>query len=210
VVLFAPKLCHRLACLLFVPVVRLSHNVLREGFELARKHELDDLTLLLLNNEASTLYQLGDLSQAERICREVLELVKESGSPWDKIMALNVLGRIFVRLDQPVQARRYLMNAFLLGWQHKDTPTVLDTMVAIAELELSEGKYERAYKLLGAVLRHPATSARERHAAEQFLTQFDGDLAQHPARYLGKANALPFERWVPAFFGLEGEATEQK
>ena len=182
----------------------------KEGLELAREQGFDDVTPVLLLTRAQTLYQLEDLPEAEGAALEVLSLMTESGKAWDKMMVLNLLGCIATQRGQPAQARRYLMNAFILAWQHKDMPTVLETMVAVAELELAEGEHKRAYKLLRAVLRHPSTSAIHRRAAEQLLGEFTEQLAEHPIRYFGEADPLPLEHWVPAFFGLEGKTTNRK
>jgi len=187
-------------------------KAMREALELARKEAFDNVIPVLLLTQGQALYQHGDLPEAERVALEMLGLMNEPGKAWDwdKAMVFNLLGRIATRQGKPEGARRYLMNGFLLAWRHQDIPTVLETMIAFAELEHFEGEHERAHKLLRAVLEHPGTSAIHCRDAEQLLEKFIGDLAEHPTRYFGEANPLPLEHWVPAFFGLEGEAKNQE
>lgn len=95
----------------------------------------------LLLTQAQILYRLEDLPQAECVALEVLSLMDEPGRVSDKAMVFNLLGRVATRQGNPKLARRYLMNGFLLAWQHRDTPTVLENMVAVAELECFEGEH---------------------------------------------------------------------
>ncbi len=185
-------------------------KAIQEALELARKENFDNMISVLLLTQARALYHYGKLPEAERVVLEVLGQMDEPGDAWDKMMSFNLLGRIATRQGKPERARRYLMNGFLLAWQHKDIPAVLETMVAVAELERFEGEHARAHKLLWAVLRHPSTSASGRHDAEQLLGEFIEQLAEHPTHYFAEADSLPLERWVPAFFGLEGETTNRE
>ena len=179
-------------------------EVVEEALELARKQSFDDVTSALLITKARVLYRLGDAAQAELICHEVMRLITKPGYIWDEAQVLNLLGYIATRRGEQLKARQYLVKSFLLAWQHREIPTILEDMLALAELEFSENAYERARQLLVGVMRHPAASAVNRCDAERFF-QHSG-MHQH----LPQTGNVALERWVPAFFGLAGEATERE
>lgn len=176
-----------------------------EALELARGHAFGDVTPVLLLMKARALYRLGDLRHAELVGHKALDLMKEAGRVWEKAMVLNLLGRVALRHNEAEKARRYLLQGFLLAWRHKDTPTILESMVAVAELELSENEHKRAYRLLDAAANHPAKPAADRQDAKKLLGALK-NLTQYSARNPGETTATSLEQWVPAFFGLEGEA----
>lgn len=177
----------------------LAHKFLQEGLGLARGQEFNDLISLLLSNQAVALYGLTDLSQAKNTCHEALELMNDVGNAWDKVILLNLLGRIAVGQGEAKQARRYLTKGFLLAWRYKDTPSVLENMLILAELEISRHAYARAYKLLSAVAVHPVTQSMTRRKAERLLKEVE----MHLSLETQDTTLLPLEQWVPEFFGLD-------
>lgn len=119
----------------------LTLKTVEAALRLAYENRFDDLLPLLLLSKAEALCRLNDLHQAECVCKEVLRLIKEVGGLVGPDEVFNLLGRISIRQGDPVQARRYLTKGFLLAWRLKNAPSVLQIMLAMGELELSEHTY---------------------------------------------------------------------
>lgn len=173
-------------------------SIVDEALVLAREHNFHDVFVVLLLVRAQALERFGSVEEAKIIGHELLSLTNEPGHSSNRVMTLNLLGRIAVLQHEPTQARRYLMQGFLLAWRHKDTPNVLENMVARAELELCEHHPKRAYKLLSVAVRTLATPPFARQNAEKLLR-----VLEHTLQEFEEPSAGPLERWLPAFLGLE-------
>ena len=177
-------------------------EIAESSLTLAYERNFSDLIPLGLLNRAFALFRLGRLAQAEVVYREVLEMVNSAGHTWEQATALTLLGRIATRRGQAAQARHLLTKGFLLAWRHQNMPEILDSLVAISELEYAKGAYDRAFQLLSAVITHPSTPPITHRDAEALVKKVSDQLPCRPS-----FTVAPMGGWLPALMGLEDEVS---
>ncbi len=111
----------------------------------------------------------NDYSAAEKHFHQFLQYAEKH--PWGHSLAHGYLGRALVRLGRFDEAERHLdnMNEMLKVYGHVELK--LFRMLALAELTLYKGEYERAVELAGEVIAHHQTWHEMRKDARVVLEE---------------------------------------
>ncbi|MCV9386372.1 tetratricopeptide repeat protein [Reichenbachiella ulvae] len=99
-----------------------------------------DLTLM-----TSLEVELGDLDKALAYAKESLELLREEGGNANsKAIRYKLIGLVFTEKQQYDSAQAYLEEAMVLFQDARDSLRHMDTQLALAELDLKQGRYDQA------------------------------------------------------------------
>jgi class 3 adenylate cyclase/tetratricopeptide (TPR) repeat protein len=149
----------------------------QESFAEAREHYEKSLAIYsdqgnlwgmenCMGNIGMVLHRLGDLpGAAEQIRRALKIAVDISDQEGIVIMNLN-LGYLSLAKSDPDGAREAWLKALNLAWQLKLVPLALDALCGLSAL-LARIDPERARRVMGAVLGHPAVNVEVENNARE-------------------------------------------
>lgn len=156
-------------------------------------------TCLALQHLGLIAQARGDAAEAESLLNEGLDLAREIGDRWLEAQALTSLGRLAAAQGNVVDALALLRTA-LTAATAAPLPIALDTLAALADLELDEANDAAALAALAYLRLHPLTrpatraqadrrwSAAEKSVLAPLLTAAEREarlrLAEHPVALL--------------------------
>ena len=122
-----------------------------------------------LSNLGVFAYSSDDYGEAERLSRESLALWQANGHGWGMALTLTHLGTIARARGDFEASRANFHQAMHMALQIRARPAVVDALVELAALLISEGKQEQARDILRFSLRHPVLSEPTREFVEDLL-----------------------------------------
>jgi predicted ATPase/DNA-binding SARP family transcriptional activator len=122
-----------------------------KGLRLARAGADRDWMVYLLVNLALADCKLGKHREAEALAHEALAVLREVTNKLVKAEALTTLGRVHTATSAHLQAETCLATALDVARSARAIPWLLHAVVGLAELQIQNGRAERAAKLLASV-----------------------------------------------------------
>ncbi|MCX7682680.1 MAG: tetratricopeptide repeat protein, partial [Anaerolineae bacterium] len=113
----------------------------------------------------------GDAGQARRYYQESLSISREIGHRHGATSTLSNLGHLYVLMGDYALAWQHLREALSEATAIESVPLTLDALVGVASLWAETGELEKAARLLGLIVNHPATEVDTAQAAEKVLAR---------------------------------------
>ncbi|MBK6324753.1 MAG: tetratricopeptide repeat protein [Chloroflexi bacterium] len=123
----------------------------------------------LLNNLGNVAWEMGDYEEARQYCAQSVAVWREIGFLWGIAGSLETLANVDVALGETHHARAYIREALEIGAAINAVPLVLDVLISLARLLLTEGQQEAAGEILAYVLHHPAMDQEGRTKAQSLM-----------------------------------------
>ena len=143
---------------------------------------------LLLNLFAKDAFVRGRFEDAKKYYQQVLTITDEQGSAlYRKVILLNSLGDVAIRMGKLQQAQAYCEEALTLARRYAGTKAVATTLSKLADLACNAGEYKKATAYF-----HESLELR-RHLGDAYGTALEfNNLAtlHHITRHLEKAKPL--------------------
>lgn len=151
---------------------------LNEGLRLARVIGFQMYVPSFLILQGVVLREQGSYRKARALFQEALVMAQRSGYRTDEALALLHLGRLMTALLEYEDARARFRQGLRVAWSSCELPTVIQGLLAFAELQAREGAFGPAHALSSLVLRHPAATCRDRQHAERLLRTIGAKLSR--------------------------------
>ena len=123
---------------------------------------------------ASALRGLGLIEQEQGRHEEAIKAFQQSqsilvnlGARWDEARVLADIGRSVLALGNLTRAEEIYRKAIRIASEVKGIPLILESILGVAQVRAKQGNPEEAYKMLLAVLNHPATHQETRDRAQE-------------------------------------------
>ncbi|MBP6472400.1 MAG: tetratricopeptide repeat protein [Chloroflexi bacterium] len=123
----------------------------------------------LLNNLGNVAWEMGNHEEARQFCAQSVAVWREIGFLWGIAGSLETLANVDVALGETHHARAYIREALEIGAAINAVPLVLDVLISLARLLLTEGQQAAAGEILAYVLRHPAMDQEGRTKAQSLM-----------------------------------------
>lgn len=128
-----------------------------------------------LQNLGCVMHSMGDYAESERYLLEGASLSREIGSPRLEALCLSQLGHVYVAQTRLSEADSQYRQALEIASHIKETPTVLETLLGMADLSRHQQSRPRARHLLSIVIGHPATDQEARTRAQALWDEVTDD-----------------------------------
>lgn len=122
----------------------------QRSLEIERECEDRFSIIYSLTNLARIALQHGDLKQAAMLTEETISLSRLIGERRGISFALFLMGQIALQEGKPDRAGELLKESLQIVWRTRDRDTVLEYLVALADVEVRQKRYEIAARLLAA------------------------------------------------------------
>ncbi len=129
---------------------RTAQEHLREAITLSRAINQPRLLLISLREQSNLAFLRGDLDAAEKYAQEMLAVNATHQNDWFQAAAFFWLGRIATKRRRWEQARAYLTQMLELWDRVGKRSFVGLRLLALANIEVATGQWERAATLWGA------------------------------------------------------------
>jgi len=103
-----------------------------------------------LNNLGLIALERGDYEVARARLEQALEGFRQAGDRYISALSLDSLARIYIKLENREAARMNFLEALNISFQCSDGVNVAAELEGLAEVELSEGKPQRAIAMMAA------------------------------------------------------------
>jgi predicted ATPase/DNA-binding CsgD family transcriptional regulator/Tfp pilus assembly protein PilF len=120
-------------------------------------------------------YHQGNLAEAEEQLNEALSRTRDNGIRLDEAQIMNILGRVAIAGGNLVDARKIFAEALQIGLEIDLPPTILETLIGVAELKTHEGDVGDASELCNLCLQHPALHADAEAQARTLLVKIQAE-----------------------------------
>jgi tetratricopeptide (TPR) repeat protein len=159
---------------------------------LAIFHAIDDQRgmAFALDNLGAVAQHLGNYKEAERLYRESLALRRANGDQWGVATMLTRLGAVARTTGDEETARSYFLEALQIARNARLLPALLDALVELAALLVSQGESDQAGAILRSSLQHSTLSKHTRQTAERLLAELSA--------YTGHQDAALAHERMPA------------
>jgi DNA-binding SARP family transcriptional activator/predicted ATPase/Flp pilus assembly protein TadD len=133
-------------------------------------------------NLAEVCYKQGDWAQAIRHCEASLSLGAKIDDPVQPIRAQKIYALALYAQGKRARAWSLLCQAAESGRAIAAWPTLLDALVGVAQLWLTEGETAVAAELLTAIYHHPATEQQHIQEAASLLAELGSSKIEQEKR----------------------------
>ena len=133
------------------------------------------------------------LEEANYFLSESAAIFRELGARWLLVTVLNNLGQVACRRQECAAAKKAYLGALDIAATDAIWPAVMEALVGLAEVLLTEDAPTPAAELIAQVINHPASSQPVRHKANQLWTSLAANLG--PAQ-LAAVGARPIEEVI--------------
>jgi predicted ATPase/DNA-binding SARP family transcriptional activator len=124
---------------------------------LAFARETGELLIEALHHLGNVELALGNLVEAKRLYREMLQLCEGWELSYGLVVALTGLARVALAGGDLAEARARLLRALKIRWRSFPIDHTISALAAMAEIEQAEGQLESATELCAALLSWPTT-----------------------------------------------------
>jgi len=132
---------------------------------------------------ASALRGLGLIEQEHGRREESIKAFQQSqsifanlGARWDEARVLTDIVRNVLVLGNLTKAEETCRKAIRMASEVKGTPLILESILDMAHVRVTQGKFEEAYKMLLVVLNHPAMAQETRNRASILRAELEAKL----------------------------------
>jgi predicted ATPase/transcriptional regulator with XRE-family HTH domain len=153
-----------------------AEKLLHEGLALSKQAGDRFITAYALNGLGLVKKKLGDSAEARRLLEESISIWREIGDQESTAKSLNNLGVTLLGSDDQPEAREYFLEAFSIAKQVQLAPIMLDALLGYAILQVDEGKYESALKMLTIIKDHPASTQGTKDRAKTLRHELEAQL----------------------------------
>jgi predicted ATPase/Tfp pilus assembly protein PilF len=126
---------------------------------------------MLLHNLGCAALDAGDLTAARQYLEEALDTSERMGYQGMAALSLAALGQLYVQLGDLSTARGIIVRSLRMSTAARNYPTVLEGVIALAQLRLKEGDREGAAIAASLVASHPAAGGDGRELAQSMLKE---------------------------------------
>lgn len=147
-----------------------AYAMLQDVLRLARELLYHEIILTTLGNLSLMAWQLGKLDEAVTYAHDNLAISETTGERWSVAQINNLLGFIYLDREELATARKHLTAALVESQRVEAASVALDTLAGFARIAISQGDDERAMRLLGLALSHPASSSEVRMTIDPILS----------------------------------------
>jgi predicted ATPase/DNA-binding CsgD family transcriptional regulator/Tfp pilus assembly protein PilF len=152
-----------------------EHDAAREYYKEAGQIATDTADRALLPLVQAGLGDValrsGDLTDAWQLYAESLAYDRQGGYRLGVADNLAALGMVSLAQGNHAQSRQYFLESLREGMTIQAPPTILNTMMGIAELFMRQGNLAQAVRLAALVSKHPASRAEDKDRAGLVLIQ---------------------------------------